>query len=189
MCHVSLVAEITEPPAENLKYLGDTEKYGDHSEGVHGAKEDGFFKVFGNHALSHVKGLFQSTGITHVQWMDLGGKEKHGAVTLSWLNLQVLFYTDDTLLSLTDSSKALSDVPTVQQRLIQAVWLFLSLSWEVGCFVCDLRYCVKVQRLELVGVLDTRQHHSSVYALLRPLQMTKILKVVFLRWSSLVVRI
>lgn len=34
--------------------------------------------------------------------------------------------------------------------------------------VCDLRYCVKVQRLELVGVLDTRQHHSSVYALLSP---------------------
>lgn len=68
---VSLVVEITKPSAEYLKYLSDTEKYGDDSEGVHGTEEDGFFKVFGHHALSHIKGLFQSTGITHVQRVDL----------------------------------------------------------------------------------------------------------------------
>ena len=74
--YVSLVVEITKPSAEYLKYLGNTEKYGDHSEGVHGAKEDGFFKVFGHHALSHIKGLFQSTGIAHVQRVDLGIKRE-----------------------------------------------------------------------------------------------------------------
>lgn len=73
----SLVVEITEPSAEYLKYLSNTEKNGDHSEGVHGAEEDGLFKVFGHHALSHVKGLFQSTGITHVQGVDLQKKDKH----------------------------------------------------------------------------------------------------------------
>lgn len=74
--YVSLVVEITKPSAEYFKYLSNTEKYGDHSEGVHGTKEDGFFKVFGYHALSHIEGLFQSTGITHVQWVDLRKKRE-----------------------------------------------------------------------------------------------------------------
>lgn len=74
---VSLVVEITEPSAEYLKYLSNTQKYGDHCEGVHGTEEDGFFKMFRHHALSHIKGLFQCTGITHEQRVDLGDKKKN----------------------------------------------------------------------------------------------------------------
>lgn len=73
-----MVVEVTKPSAEYLEYLSNTEKYGDHGEGVHGTEEDGFFKVFGHHALSHIKGLFQSTGITHVERVDLGKKETQG---------------------------------------------------------------------------------------------------------------
>lgn len=68
---LSLVVEITEPPTEYLKDLSDTEKYGDDSEGVHGTEEDGLLKVFRNHALGHIKGLFQSARVTHVQRVDL----------------------------------------------------------------------------------------------------------------------
>lgn len=67
----SLVVEITKPSAEYLKYLSNAEEYGDDSEGVHGAEEDGFFKVFGHHALCHIEGLFQSAGIARVQWVNL----------------------------------------------------------------------------------------------------------------------
>lgn len=82
--YASLVVEITEPSAEYLKYLSNTEKYGDHSEGVHGTEEDGFLEVFRHHALGHIKGLFQSAGITHVQRVDLRNrKEKRGVVILS----------------------------------------------------------------------------------------------------------
>ena len=75
--YVSLVAKITKPSAEYLKNLSNTEEYGDHGEGVHGTEEDGFFKVFGHHALCHIKGLFQSTGITFVQRVDLGDKKRN----------------------------------------------------------------------------------------------------------------
>lgn len=71
-----MVGEITEPSAEYLKYLGNAEEYSDDSEGVHGTEEDGFFKVFGHHALSHIKGLFQSTGVTHVQRVDLVDRKR-----------------------------------------------------------------------------------------------------------------
>ena len=71
-----MIVEITEPPAEYLKYLSDAEENGDHSEGVHGAEEDGFFKVFGHHAPGHIKGLFQSAGITGEQWVDLKEKDR-----------------------------------------------------------------------------------------------------------------
>lgn len=74
---MSLVVEITKPSAEYLKYLSNTEKYGDHSKGVHGTEEDGFFEVFGHHALGYIKGLFQSTSITHVQRVDLGERKKN----------------------------------------------------------------------------------------------------------------
>lgn len=73
----SLVVEITESSAKNLEYLSNTEKYGDDGEGVHGTEEDGLLKVFGHHALGHVKGLFQSTGVTHVERVDLGEEEQH----------------------------------------------------------------------------------------------------------------
>lgn len=74
---VSLIIEIAQPSAEYFKYLGNTEKYGDYGEGVHGTEEDGFLKVFRYHALCHIKSLFQSTGITHVQWVNLGKKERN----------------------------------------------------------------------------------------------------------------
>lgn len=72
---VSLVAEVTKPSAEYLKYLSNTQENGDHGERVHGTEEDSFLKVFGHHALSHIKGLFQSAGITHVQRVDLQEEE------------------------------------------------------------------------------------------------------------------
>lgn len=75
---LSLVVEITEPPAENLKDLSDTEKNGDDSEGVHGAEEDGLLKVFRHHALGHVEGLFQSARVTHVQRVDLVEETRAG---------------------------------------------------------------------------------------------------------------
>lgn len=71
----SLVVEITEPPTEYLKDLGDAEEDGDDGEGVHGAEEDGLLKVFGHHALGHVEGLFQSARVTHVERVDLA--EEH----------------------------------------------------------------------------------------------------------------
>lgn len=75
--YASLVVEITKPSTEYLKYFSNTQKYGDHREGVHGTEEDGFFKMFRHHALSHIKGLFQSTGITHEQWVDLEVKKRN----------------------------------------------------------------------------------------------------------------
>lgn len=86
---VSLGVEKTKPSAEYLKYLGYTEKYGDHSEGVHGTEEDGFLKVFRHHALSHIKGLFQSTGITHVQRVDLGGEKE--TLVVQFLNVSLIY--------------------------------------------------------------------------------------------------
>lgn len=82
-CVGSLVVEVTEPPAKYLKYLSNTEEDGDDGEGVHGAEEDGLLKVFWHHALRHIKGLFQSTGITHVQWVDLEEEDEHQMVKSS----------------------------------------------------------------------------------------------------------
>ena len=79
-----MVVEITKPPAEYLEYLGDTEKDGDHGEGVHGTEEDGFLKVFGHHALSHIKGPFQRSGITHEQRVDLRSRKRNR----TWSNFQ-----------------------------------------------------------------------------------------------------
>lgn len=87
----SLVAEVTEPSAKYLKYLSNTEEDGDDGEGVHGAEEDGLLEVFGHHALRHIKGLFQSTGITHVERVDLEEEDRHQMVNSSetqrWCNL------------------------------------------------------------------------------------------------------
>lgn len=73
---VSLIVEVTEAPAEYFKYLSNAQKYGDHGEGVHGAEEDGFLKVFWYHAFSHIEGLFQRAGIAYVQGMNLRERKK-----------------------------------------------------------------------------------------------------------------
>lgn len=74
---MSLIVEVTKPSEENLKNLSDAEQNGDHSEGVHGTEEDGLFKVFGYHALSDIKSLFQSAGIARVQRVNLRERQKH----------------------------------------------------------------------------------------------------------------
>lgn len=73
---LSLIAEIAKSAAEYFKYLSNTEKNGDHSESVHSTEEDGFFKVFRYHALSHIEGLLQGAGVTDVHRVNLRTAER-----------------------------------------------------------------------------------------------------------------
>ena len=72
---MSLIVQVPQAPAEYLEDLSHTKQHCDHGKGVHRAQEYGLLKVFWYHALGDVKGLLQSTGLTHVERMDLEAKQ------------------------------------------------------------------------------------------------------------------
>lgn len=86
---MSLVVEVTEPSAEDFKYLSHAQKDGDDGEGVHRAEEDGFFKMFRYHALGHVEGLLQRTGVTHEERVNLENATRNASEPAPGMKMQL----------------------------------------------------------------------------------------------------